>query len=188
MIHSSMFRRRAAGIVATAALMSALGATSAQAAEEAPARATQSTSMTFGGYDSGVAAAHGYEIITALGGMQFSVPVTEAARKEAQSAGTAAGDCGTSFVNAAKLSNDTLAVTTGYQVPFPVAEKTWRVLAQSLLSSHVFPWDGPSGGAWSSQAAATVPGPGVAGVTAGSHVVGTNGRVCYSGLPTAAFG
>ena len=142
--------------------------------------------MTFGGYDSGVAAAHGCEFITAVGGVRSSAPVTEAAKKEAQSAGAAAGDCGTSSVDAAKLSDDTLAVTTGCQVPFPVAERTWRVLARSLPSSYVFPWDGPSGGAWSSPAAATVPGPGVAGVPAGSHVVGTNGRVCCSGPPTTA--
>ena len=146
MVHSLMSRRLAAGFLATAMLVSALGATSAQAAEQEPAPAYRSTPMTFGGYDAGVAAAHGYRIITASSGVQFSVPVMNAAKKEAQSAGTAAGDCGTSFVNAAKLSNDTLAVNTGYQVPFPVAEKTWRVLAQSLLSSHVFPWDGPSGG------------------------------------------
>lgn len=184
----------------TAAIVVALGAIVASSSIALPARAaapdaappsavaSSTMPMSFRGYDASVAESHGYRIVTASDGHQTSVPVSAEARREVTLDGVAPGDCGTSFVTAAKLSNDTLAVNTGYTVPFPVAEKTWRVNARSIFSSHTFPWDGPSGGAWSAQAAATLVGPGVAVVPLTAHVVGTNGRVCYSAGPTASFG
>lgn len=184
----------------TAAVVMALGAIVAStsialpahaATEDAgPAAAVTSSSapMSFRGYDTSVAEAHGYRIVTDAHGRQTSVPVSAEAKSEVVLDDALPGDCGSSFVTAAKLSNDTLAVNTGYDVPFPVAEKTWRVNAVSVFSSHTFPWDGPSAGAWSAQAAATLVGPGVAVVPLTAHVVGDDGTVCYSAGPTAAFG
>ncbi|CAN00463.1 hypothetical protein DOU17_10190 [Clavibacter michiganensis subsp. michiganensis] len=184
--------RSAATVVALAAIAaSTCVALPAQAAsrDETPIAGTYASApMSFRGYDSSVAEAHGYRIVTNSDGRQTSVPVSAEARRQAVLDNVAPGDCGSSFVNAAKLSNDTLAVTTGYKVPFTVAEKTWRVNAVSVFSSHTFPWDGPSGGAWSAQAAATLVGPGVAVVPLTAHVVVVNGRVCYSAGPTASFG
>ncbi|WP_435080779.1 hypothetical protein [Clavibacter michiganensis] len=192
-MHMQSRPRTAAVVMALGAIVASTSiALPAHAATEdaAPAAVVTSSSapMSFRGYDTSVAEAHGYRIVTDAHGRQTSVPVSAEAKSEVVLDDALPGDCGSSFVTAAKLSNDTLAVNTGYDVPFPMAEKTWRVNAVSVFSSHTFPWDGPSAGAWSAQAAATLVGPGVAVVPLTAHVVGDDGTVCYSAGPTAAFG
>jgi hypothetical protein len=192
-MHMQSRPRTAAAIMALGAIFASTSiALPAQAATEDAGPAAiptrSSAPMSFRGFDSSVAEAHGYRIVTDADGRQASVPVSADARSEVVLDNALPGDCGSSFVTAAKLSNDTLAVNTGYDVPFPVAERSWRVNAQSVFSSHTFAWDGPSSGAWSAQAAATLVGPAVAVVPLTAYVVGDDGTVCYSAGPTAAFG
>lgn len=160
---------------------------------------TKTTPMVFGGYDASVAKANGFRIVTAKNGTQTSVPVTRAAKLAAKSfvapksgASTNAvvpGTCGTSFLTAAKLSNDNLAINTGYSVGFPVLEKHWSVNAVGFVTGHSFAFStAGTAASWSAQAAATVVGPGVAIVPLTSIVIGANGKICHSNGPTASFG
>jgi hypothetical protein len=146
--------------------------------------------MTFGGYNVAVAEANGYKIVTATDGTQSPVPVTAQAKAETEVTpmNTVPGDCGTSSLSAAKLANDTLAVHTSYNVPFAVAQRSWRVNAQSILGWNAsIPFSGPTGGFWSGDGTAWIVGPGVAIVPLTAWVMSSTGQTCYSGGPTAAL-
>lgn len=165
------------------------------------------TPMTVKGFDRTVAEANGFRIETGPDGVERSVPVTAKAKALAETAreakakakgvkvdqvvpyGSVSGSCGSSFVTAAKLSNDILAVNTGYSVYMGVWTRSWYVNAVGWIDSASFNFSGGSTGpSWSAQGAQTAVGPGVAVVPISSYVILNDGSACYSGGPTAAYG
>lgn len=103
--------------------------------------------------------------------------------------GSVSRPCGSSFVTAAKLSNDILAVNTGYSVYVGVWTRSWYVNAVGRIDSASFNFSGGSTGpSWSAQGAPTAVGPGAAVVPISSYVILNDGSACYSGGPTAAYG
>jgi hypothetical protein len=152
---------------------------------------TVSTPMVFGGYDVAVATAHGYKIVTEADGTQHSVAVTDAA-KTAQTLrpnNTVPGECGKSFVNAAKLPGDTVAYQTGYQVPFAVYERDWHVDIVGITGMSDHPdFGGQTSGAWSTEGTSWIIGPGVAAVPLWAFVMAFDGQICHSNGPSASFG
>jgi hypothetical protein len=155
--------------------------------------------MTVVGYDEKVAEANGYQIVTHDDGSQESVPVTAAAKTEqaaadaarAQARGEVDGDCGSSWINALKKENDTVAFSTGYVVFGAVVDSQWQVIANGFISGNsVTLYPGSNSGTWSTEGALpSVIGPGIASVgIASSFAILAGGQVCYSGGPSASFG
>lgn len=188
-------RRTLVGALAVGSL--SLGLTGAAAVESDTGDAAQMVEetlpMTFGGFNAEVAAANGFEVVTNPDGTQSSNPVTSEAKKQIDSSigpfGTVPGSCGTSTVSAVKLAGDTVAYHTGYSVPFPVYERSWRVNIQSITGWNAHPsWGGPTAANWYTEGTAWIVGPGVAVVPVTAFVTASNGRTCYSGGPTASFG
>lgn len=206
-------RRIAAAIAAVGLLAFVVGsAAPANAATTASAESTVTTvvQMISGGFRADVAEANGYQILTAPDGTQSSVPITEeaiaqraaadAAKVSAQSEapaglptpnGTVDGDCGSSWINAVKQANNTVAYSTGYIVFGAVVSSQWQVVASGFVSGNsVLLNPGPNSGTWETEGALyNVVGPGLAYVTvATSFAVLASGQVCYSGGPSASFG
>lgn len=196
-------------LLATALLAASIifPASAASAAEEdsAPQGEVQAGGMWKGEIREDIAAANGYEVITQSDGSQVSVPVTEAA-KEREAAATVereaalaqagpqpfdevVGDCGSARVGAVKKAGDLLAVTTGYVVFGAVREHHWVVNAIGAITGNSLTFGGaPNAGIFSGEGGMTVIGPGIASVPLTSFAVLASGQVCYSYLPTAAFG
>jgi hypothetical protein len=175
------------------------------------AAAVSSMPMTVGGYDADIAEANGYQIVTNPDGSQSSVPITEDAKAQQAAAeaakaeyyqdqntndgmaplGVVDGNCGSSWINATKQANDTVAYQTGYVVWGAVVDSQWDVVATGFISgSSVRLYPIPNSGTWATEGALyNVIGPGIANVTiATSFAVLASGQVCYSGGPSAAFG
>lgn len=164
-----------------------------------------SAPMNIVGYDSEVAEAHGYRIVTDANGVQSSVPVTRAAVAEREREVAAAeslilpfdtkrGTCGTSSLTGRKGSHDTVTFTTSFSIIGNVAEYDWAVDANGFVTSN---W-------WSTSGTGPTPGsqktwtgaiPGVIGWgkakvpnnSARASVIKTDGGVCYSGGPEFQF-
>jgi hypothetical protein len=165
-----------------------------------------SAPMTVVSYDAAVAEANGYQIVTNPDGTQSSIPVTDeakaqqaaadAAKAEYESGGVSArgvvdGDCGSSWISASKIANDTVAYQTGYIVWGAVVDSQWTIVATGFITGNsVTLHPGANAGTWETEGGVNnVVGPGVAGVTTGSSfAVLAGGQVCYSGGPTATFG
>lgn len=207
---SSKVARRALSISGAAVLVLATMLVPQAAFADTPGNLTSDTSnnstpMTVVGYDAHVAEANGYQIVTNPDGSQSSVPVTDEAKAQQAAAdaakadyksdvsarGVVDGDCGSSWISAAKQANDTVAYQTGYIVWGAVVDSQWTVVATGFISGNsVVLHPGANGGTWETEGAVyNVVGPGVAGVTTGSSfAVLVGGQVCHSGGPTATFG
>lgn len=198
-------------VVAVLALLPATAANASTGVASSPTPNTTrvTTPMAVGGYDAQVAAANGYKIVTHADGTEESVPVTAAAaaeRKQADQARAAAqasqstvapaavGNCGSSWLQGAKVANDTVTFQTGFIVYLAAYEHTWTVNAQGFISGNYWTTSGagPANGSDSWEGAIPgVVGPGWAGVpawSASASVVLRDGTVCYSLGPTFNFG
>jgi len=170
---------------------------------------------TSGGIREDIAAANGYEVVTAPDGTKTSVPVTpeaiafeEAAAAEREAAiasgvvpaevaqlelarrGTVDGNCGSSWVETTKGGSNSLYVTTGYVVFGAVVTHSWRVNAVGFISSRTFEFSNigaPNAGVFNGEAAGTVIGVGVAVVPVNAYAVLRSGQLCNSGGPTDSF-
>lgn len=167
------------------------GALAARAADSTQGTETVSVAMVPSGFDSAVAEANGYQIVTDSDGQQRSVAVSpEAIRFEkslAMSRTTwAEGPCGNSWINAVSRGNSKF-ISTGFVVPRPVIAKNWTVQVWGWSGMPSYWWGGASGSSWSSSWSFSMPGDGFANVLPGSNVVMNNGTVCASGSPGENF-
>lgn len=189
---------RAASAAALTAALVFSGGLVAQAAELPDSETTLASSAALvpAGFDSAVAEANGYKIVTDSTGEQRSVAVSpEAIEFERQLARTpsitpfttfVSGPCGTSWINAVSRGN-TKVISTGYVVPRPVIVKTWTVQVWGWGGLPSYTWGGSSGASWSSSWSFTLSGADFANVLPGSNVVMNNGTVCLSGSPGENF-
>jgi hypothetical protein len=209
-----MHLRKSLIAVATVITLTLLPVTAANAAEPAGSSSPETTTtfmpMVVKGYDSSVAAANGYKIVTNTDGAQSSVPVTAAAKAQDQlakqmradalsggSAMTAAanggdkwGDCGGSGISAVKQANDQLAWHTWFTVFGAASGYSWNVSAIGAITTNSWHMsgNGPASGSKSFDGGGRVVGPGYATVPIWSVVTLVNGAVCYSLGPIAWFG
>lgn len=211
MMHT--MRRIAVGATAVAitSLISPAVAVAAPTSPGKPADTTTVRGMQVIGYDSAVAEANGYEIVTDSTGHQSSVPVTpEAQTRDAQKTAPLSfvkkngfgngvtpneleydevnGDCGLSYVGAEKGANDRVSYETGYVVNDAVAFYSWRVIASGFLSSETAKFSGGlSDAEFSASGTLTAKGFGttfVPGVSSAAAATLVDGSICYSGGPS----
>lgn len=153
-----------------------------------------------GEFDVAVAEANGFKIITREDGMKQSVPVTPGAIAEQERAerltkqhnvlarGEAnMGNCGKSWIDAAKGANDQLTLKTGFQTYMSVNSFRWDVAASALIRGTTVSWKGGAvGTSWSGKSTKTVIGPGVAQLRLSqdlSYVLLVNGTKCQNSIP-----
>lgn len=175
-------------IGATLAVTALVGATgTASAAPRQPTRTTLTeTTMHVGGFNAAVAEAHGYEIRTAPSGEQYSVE--KGSPPDAKPAGEVGGSCGRSWVYETAQGNRTVWLETGYQVISGTNAHSWSVRLRDPGGSSTvgYPSHGTNG-YWVSNryVGGLTPGDASATVTVGSWAELWDGRVCYSGGPSA---
>jgi hypothetical protein len=184
------------GLATSVALLAGPSAAFATEATPEPTVAESEVGMVLESYDSEVAAANGYEIITNADGTQASIPVTEetiafeAALLAEQSGARYTrvdGPCGWSWINVTNNGNHK-TVTSGYTVPRAVISKTWQVQMIGWAGISGSDWKtGPSNPTWEMIFGVFYNGGGFANVTPGSNVVMNNGSVCSSGSPGENF-
>lgn len=183
-------------------------------AEDSPKKLTsviELAPMDIAGYDHDVAEANGYRIEVDADGVETSVPVTAAAKTADAAAGATLdaqlsqittqdgvvqpqgydeveGPCGFSYVDASHNGYQFVYVRTGYGVTHSVVTRWWSVWLTGFGGSLEANFNGgATPPVWGGQANVTLSGAGIAHVTVGSHVVLTNGAICYSGSPSTNY-
>lgn len=179
---------------------------SSSASEATDIPTSQTAPMYVVRYDTAVAEANGYKIVTNADGSQDSVPVTDAAKAEAATTlkakaefeaahtshlvatpyGDAYGNCGQSWINAIKQPGNWVGYQTGYTVFGMVQDSQWDVHAYGFISSNsILLQPGGNSGSWSTEGGiGGVVGPGHAYINVPtSFAILTNGKVCWSGGP-----
>lgn len=94
----------------------------------------QHAPMNIVGYDAGIAAANGFEIVTDENGVQTSVPVTDEAKAIVaeyeggpQARNTVWGDCGSASLFITRLGIYTIVIETAYSAYLPSVSHVWDV-------------------------------------------------------------
>ncbi|OII15778.1 hypothetical protein BIU97_14000 [Curtobacterium sp. MCBA15_009] len=160
--------------------------------------------MTITGYDAKVAEAHGYKIVTDADGVQQSVPVTAAAKKQAakDAASNLAtrpggvstknivyGSCGSSSLNIVRYVNG-IRISTGYSVKAATVQHTWNVDGSTLSKAYSEGFSGLNNKSyWNATHDVAIAGNASAHgtVRAGSSALLVTGARCTSGSPTDAY-
>ena len=163
-------------------------------------------------YDEAVANANGFEIQTLEDGSRVSVPITPEAIALFEAAGAELvpvggedefgtvspmgydivdGPCGSSEISLSKSGLSNVFAQTGYDVRLPVVYRAWSITLYGVGGIANYPLNGGATGThWST---AVVLGYNHAGnggwghVPPGSHVMLTDGAICYSGSPGTGF-
>ncbi|NII40269.1 hypothetical protein E9228_000905 [Curtobacterium flaccumfaciens] len=194
--------------LAAAVVFSTVAAGVAVAAPATANTAVDSTTvtmpMTVVGYDAKVAEAHGYKIETDADGVQRSVPITEAAKKQAMKDAAATqvskpggvsvknivrGNCGSSSLNIVRYSNG-VRIATSYSVKATSIQHTWNVDGSTLTKTFSNGFSGLNNKpTWSATHDVAISGNASAHATvrAGSSALLVNGEVCAAGAPTDAY-
>lgn len=174
---------------AVAVMITSAAAGAATSAPRAPANSNVTvtvTAMHIAGFDSTVAAAHGYVIRTAPDGKQYSA---KQGSVTAVPDNVVSGNCGYSYVYEYGIGNRAIELYTGFSVIAPEIGGHWQVRLHdrggtSFRNYNVQPsgngiWqiDQVIGGLTRGPAQAVV-------VGAASFTILDNGAVCYSGGPS----
>ncbi|PPG51713.1 hypothetical protein C5C24_06540 [Rathayibacter sp. AY2B3] len=157
--------------------------------------------MTLSGYDAAVAEAHGYQIVVHDDGTFESIPVTDAAKKEAEElaiAGgglaardTRSGNCGTSTLFITRAGSSGINIYTAYSVTLGYSiGHEWKVDGATSSGTWSEDFNGLAASTtWSATHFKAVGGnaSGFGQVRAGSYAILNNGLTCSSALPYDAW-
>lgn len=174
----------AAFVLCTAGAASAAG-TSDAGYTRAPV--VVSVPMIVTSFDVGVAAAHGFKIVTRADGSQASLPANVSSQATGYT--TVSGKCGTSSLVMLDAGGGKAAVSTGWTTVRGAVSYSWRVtVAGGLGGTYTKSYSGGllNRSSWSAAFSWTVPRTDyyIAGVSPTSSVVLNNGAVCTSMAPT----
>ncbi|MEV7042320.1 hypothetical protein [Amycolatopsis sp. NPDC051061] len=158
------------------------------AGAQAPATHRVHSTMRSVGFDAEVAAAHGYEVRTAPGGQQYSVPKGTAAGNVGVF-NIVTGKCGSSWVYVSGIGNAQVQLDTGFSVYANVVSRQWRVGLSDNGGTSTQNFSGGATGAisaWTRIVGGLTRGPGSAFIRSnGSNfAILTDGNVCYSAGPS----
>ncbi|WP_448058384.1 hypothetical protein [Cellulomonas hominis] len=184
------FTRLAATAVAAATAVIGAGAAYADPSTPSSNAEVITTPMVVTGFDSKVAAANGYQIVTRADGTQASVATGPSVSPLADvtPATTVGGTCGTSSVVLLDAGGGKAAVSTGWTTIRGAISYSWSVTVAGSAGTYTKNFGGGllNRSSWTGSFTWTVPRTGyyIAGVSPSSSVVLNNGSVCSSLAPT----